>query len=149
MHILYEPLSYWTYKRFVLKHMRDHSLKNSSQLFIMQYWDLHYKVPWDMDLQCLNYHHYMYRYSILSFRKLFSETLCGKKSQCSKKIQWGFFPHQFGTVAGALSIGKNSNETGKLRNIHATTFSLNWLCFVCVSITVNFHRFFMNSPKER
>jgi hypothetical protein len=41
-----------------------------------------------------------------------------------------FFSHQFGTRAMAFSIGKNSEKTGKLGNIHTTTFSLNCLCFI-------------------
>jgi hypothetical protein len=45
-----------------------------------------------------------------------------------------FFFHQFGIGAGAFSIGKNSDKTGKLGNIHAATFSLNCLCFFCLGI---------------
>jgi hypothetical protein len=58
-----------------------------------------------------------------------------------KRIMCSLFFHHFGTGAGAVSIGKNSDKTGKLGNIHTNSFSLNCLCFF-------FRQLFINSPKE-
>lgn len=70
-----------------------------------------------------------------------------KKSRCSNKIQWNFFSPIWDCGHGPFNaLGKIAT---KQENIHATTFSLNWLCFVCLSTTVNFNRLFMNSQKER
>jgi hypothetical protein len=51
------------------------------------------------------------------------------KSDQKMKYNSVFF-HHFGTGAGAVSIGKNSDKTGKLGKIHTTSFSLKCLFFL-------------------
>jgi hypothetical protein len=62
--------------------------------------------------------------------------------------QW-FFSPLWDWGRGRFNWGKKSDKTGKLGNLHTTSFSLNCPGFFPSAFTFNFRQLFINSPNER